>query len=129
MFRELLRRFPQHRHAERAAWKVGWRAYRNGNFAEAADIFERAAAAFPRADNRPAWLYWSGAPRDQMDDASSANARYRLVVADYQNSYYGRLAADAAGGAPRAAGARRGQPLRPSAAAGRGADRRASFAR
>jgi soluble lytic murein transglycosylase len=92
VFRELLVRFPTHRYSERAAWKAGWADYRNRRFAEAAAIFESAAATFPRADNRPAWLYWSGRARDQISDASAANARYRLVVADYANSYYGRLA-------------------------------------
>lgn len=92
VFRELMRRFPRHRYAERAAWKTGWAAYRAGKFAETAEIFERAAAAFPRADNRPAWLYWSARSRDQLKDTAVANDRYRLVIADYQNLYYGRLA-------------------------------------
>ena len=92
VFRELLQRFPRHRYSERAAWKTGWFAYRDGKFAETAEIFETAAATFPRADNRPAWLYWSGRSRDQLGDQATANARYRLTVADYQNSYYGRLA-------------------------------------
>jgi soluble lytic murein transglycosylase len=92
VFRELLRNFPRGRYAERAAWKVGWRAYRAGEFADAASIFESAAANAPRADYRPSWIYWAGRSRDQLDDAITANARYRLVVLDYQNSYYGRLA-------------------------------------
>ena len=91
VFRELLRLFPRGRYAERAAWKVGWRSYRAGEFSDAAAIFESAAAAAPRADNRPAWLYWAGRARDRLDEPTTANARYRLVVADYQNSYYGRL--------------------------------------
>jgi soluble lytic murein transglycosylase len=92
VFRELLERFPQHRYGERAAWKVGWFAYRSGKFAETVDIFDRAAATFPRADYRPAWLYWAGRSHDRLGDTATANARYRLVIADYQNSYYGRLA-------------------------------------
>ncbi len=92
VFRDLYRRFPQSRHAERAAWKVGWRAYRGGNFQEAATIFEQAAANYPRADNRPAWLYWSGRSRDQLGEQATGSERYRLTVADYENSYYGRLA-------------------------------------
>jgi soluble lytic murein transglycosylase len=92
VFRELARRFPRHRYSERAAWKVGWLAYRNGDVAETAEIFDAAAAVFPRANNRPAWLYWSGRARDRLKDVSTANARYRLAVADYQNTYYGRLA-------------------------------------
>jgi len=92
VFRELLRLFPRGRYAERAAWKVGWSSYRAGEFTDAAAIFEAAAATAPRADNRPAWLYWAGRSRDRLDETTTANARYRLVVADYQNSYYGRLA-------------------------------------
>jgi TolA-binding protein len=92
VLRELYGRFPTHRHAERAAWRVGWRSYKNRNFAEAAQLFEQAAAAFPRSDYRPAWLYWSGRARDEQDDRGAANARYQLTVADYQNLYHGRLA-------------------------------------
>ena len=92
-FRELAQRFPKHRYAERAAWKAGWAAYRSQRFAEAIAFFETAAAAFPRADYRPSWLYWAGRSRDQLNDTATANERYRLVVADYRNSYYGRLAA------------------------------------
>jgi soluble lytic murein transglycosylase len=93
VFRQLLQKFPGGRFADRAAWKVGWRAYRAGEFEDAAEVFENAAARSPRADNRPAWLYWAGRARDRLNNPVIANARYRLVVADYQNSYYGRLAA------------------------------------
>jgi hypothetical protein len=61
-------------------------------FRDAADLFDSAAVTFPRSDYRPSWLYWSARANDQLGDAATANARYRLIVADYQNSYYGRLA-------------------------------------
>ena len=111
VFRELLDRFPRHRYAERAAWKVGWTAYRDRkSFAETVRVFESAAAAFPRADYRPGWIYWSGRARDRMGDTAGAADRYRLAVIDYGNSYYGRLASRllasrGAAGAPVAAGA------------------------
>jgi soluble lytic murein transglycosylase len=92
VFRQLLDRFPRHRYSERASWKVGWEAYRRGKFAETVRVFESAAVNFPRADYRPAWLYWSGRARDRMGDGPGAAARYRLAVVDYGNSYYGRLA-------------------------------------
>jgi len=91
-FRNLLLRFPKSRYSERAAWKIGWRAYRKGDFREAAETFENAAASFPRSDYRPSWLYWSGRSRDQLDERDVAATRYRLTIADYANSYYGRLA-------------------------------------
>jgi soluble lytic murein transglycosylase len=93
VFRELLDRFPRHRYSERAAWKVGWAAYRSKSFAETVRVFESAAAAFPRADYRPAWIYWSGRARDRIGDSTGAADRYRLAVIDYGNSYYGRLSA------------------------------------
>ena len=92
VLRELVRRFPRGRYADRAAWKVGWWAYKHHKFADAASIFEAAAGAFPRADYRPSWLYWAARSHDQLGERSAANALYRVVTADYQNSYYGRLA-------------------------------------
>jgi soluble lytic murein transglycosylase len=93
VFRELVRRFPDSRYAERAYWKIGWWAYRNGSFADAAQAFDAGSSTFPRADMRPAWLYWSGRAHDQMGEATIANDRYRIELADYGNSYYGRLTA------------------------------------
>ena len=92
VFRELFLRFPGSRYAERAALKIGWWAYKNGRFADAAQAFESGAAAFPRADARPSWLYWAGRAHDQLGETEIANERYRLEIADYENSYYGRLA-------------------------------------
>jgi soluble lytic murein transglycosylase len=92
VLRQMLASFPRGRYADRASWRIGWRAYRAGEFREAAEVFERAAQAFPRADYRPAWLYWSGQARLKLDERPLAARRLALVVADYQNSYYGRLA-------------------------------------
>ena len=92
VFRELYRRFPEGRYAERAAWKIGWSAYKDGRFAETAQVFETAAAAYPRADYRPSWLYWSARSRDHMGESQVANTRYQILASDYLNSYYGRLA-------------------------------------
>jgi soluble lytic murein transglycosylase len=92
VFRELARRFPRGRYADRAAWKIGWTAYKQGNFAETARIFEAAAVAFPRADYRPSWLYWAARSRDQLGERPAGSHLYRVVAADYQHSYYGRLA-------------------------------------
>ncbi len=92
VFQEILERYPASRHAQRAGWKVGWAAYRQGRFDEAIRLFESSSARFPRSDYRPLWIYWSARAHDQLGNAETANARYAIVVADYQNSYYGRLA-------------------------------------
>ena len=94
VFRLIVERFPGGRHFERAAWKLGWWHYKNGELGVAASVFERAAVAQPRADFRPAWLYWSARAREQLSDAAGARAGYELVAHDYRHSYYGRLAAE-----------------------------------
>ena len=92
VFREVLERFPASRHAQRAGWRAGWAAYRQGRFGESVRLFEMSAGRFPRSDYRPSWIYWAARAHDQLGNAETANARYAIVVADYQNSYYGRLA-------------------------------------
>ena len=92
VFREVYERYPNSRHAQRAGWKVGWAAYRQGRFDETIRVFETSAATFPRSDYRPSWIYWAARAHDRLGNTEIANARYALVVSDYQNSYYGRLA-------------------------------------
>jgi soluble lytic murein transglycosylase len=103
-FKDLFAKFPAGPHAERAAWKYGWWAYTTRNYAETARVFENAAGAFPRSDYRPSWLYWSARAREKLGQRQLAEARMRLVHADYLHSYYGRLAA------ARLAPARAGNP-------------------
>ena len=92
-FKDLFAKFPAGPYAERAAWKYGWWAYTTRNYTETARVFETAAAGFPRSDYRPSWLYWSARAREKLGQRQIAEARMRLVHADYLNSYYGRLAA------------------------------------
>ena len=91
-FDDLFEKFPNGQRAERAAWKSGWWAYKNGEYADTVRIFEGAAAAFPRSDYRPLFLYWSARSHGKLGSGPDAQARLRLVVTDYGNSYYGRLA-------------------------------------
>jgi len=92
VLRDLYARFPQGAFAERAAWRIGWWAYKSGEFAETVRVFEAAAVSFKRADYRPPWLYWSGRARMQLGHRDAALENYARVIADYRNSYYGRAA-------------------------------------
>src|SRR5580765_693023 len=95
---ELFEKYPKGRYTERAAWRIGWRAYRRAQYAEAVRIFERAAFNFPRSDYRPAWLYWSGRAHEALNETELAESRYSIEVIDYQNTYHGRLASARLGG-------------------------------
>jgi peptidoglycan lytic transglycosylase len=92
IIREQFTLFPKGRHAERAAWKAGWYAYRTGRMKEAAEFFETGAGSFPRSDYRPAYLYWAARAHEAIGDRGTAIARLQLETADYLNTYYGRLA-------------------------------------
>ena len=92
VFEELYAKFPTGTRGERAAWKAGWWAYKNGEHEETVRVFEAAAKSYPRSDYRPSFLYWSGRAHAQLGAAPQAEARLRLVHSDYGNSYYGRLA-------------------------------------
>jgi soluble lytic murein transglycosylase len=92
VFREVVEKYPAGRFAERAYWKAGWWAYRQGRFTDAVALFDRGAAQFPRSDYRPSWLYWSGRASLQAGSVETGVARLRLTATDYHNSYYGRLA-------------------------------------
>ena len=108
VFREILNRYPAGRFTERAAWKAGWWAYRQGRFTEALQYFDRGAAQFRRSDYRPSWLYWSARAAEQAGDLETGIARLRLTATDYHNSYYGRLAVK------RLETQRRGPPIAPT---------------
>ena len=125
VFAEMYRLFPRGVYADRAAWKAGWWAYKNGEYAETVRIFESAAVSFPRADYKPSWLYWTARSRQAMKEREAAEAGFRQVIADYRNSYYGRQAAAEVGrmlAATRPAGAGAVAPARrtlpPTIAAG-----------
>jgi soluble lytic murein transglycosylase len=95
VFRRLFDRNPSGRYGERAAWKYGWWSYRQRQFDEAVRVFEAASANFPRANTRPAWLYWSGRARERLGDRAGATQRLTLAAVDYLHSYYGRLSSEA----------------------------------
>jgi soluble lytic murein transglycosylase len=92
VFRLIIERYPAGRFTERAYWRSGWWAYRDDRFAEAASLFDRGAARFPRSDYRPSWLFWSGRAWARVGNQARAAERLRLTATDYFNSYYGRLA-------------------------------------
>ena len=89
---DLCRRFPAGAHADRAAWRAGWWAYKNGDYATTVATFSSAATTFRHADVRPAWLYWTARANDRLNDRGAAVAGFRQCIADYRNTYYGREA-------------------------------------
>jgi soluble lytic murein transglycosylase len=92
VFGEMYRRYPTGINAERAAWRAGWWAYLQKNYAETVRLFEDAFSRFGRSDYRSAWSYWTARAKESLGDRSSAATAYGQVVDLYKNSYYGREA-------------------------------------
>jgi soluble lytic murein transglycosylase len=93
IFAELYRRYPSSPHAGRAAWKSGWWAYKAGDYATTVATFESAVANVGRVSYRSWWLYWAARAHMQLGERDLAIEGYQRTIADYRNSYYGRLAA------------------------------------
>ncbi len=92
VFAEQYARFPQGAFSDRAAWRAGWWAYKQKEYAETIRIFEAAAVSMRRADYRPAWLYWAARGHLELGHREPALEGFRRTIADYRNSYYGRAA-------------------------------------
>ena len=92
MFREILERYPAGRFAERAAWKAGWWAYRQGQFTDALQYFDQGRRAVSALRLSAVVAVLVGRAAQQAGDVETGVARLRLTATDYHNSYYGRLA-------------------------------------
>lgn len=92
VFTTMYARYPSGSYADRAAWRAGWWAYRAGNLRETIRLFESAATSLSRADYRPSWLYWTGRSYERLKQHDTARLWYLRTIADYRNSYYGRIA-------------------------------------
>ncbi|HUL74237.1 MAG TPA: transglycosylase SLT domain-containing protein [Vicinamibacterales bacterium] len=95
VFADLFHSYRTGAHADRAAWKAGWWAFRNADYSGAISIFSEATTFLRRSDYRPSWLYWTARAQAALGERDAALDTYRVVVADYRNSYYGREAAQA----------------------------------
>lgn len=93
-FQRLLAAFPQGRWADRAAWRVGFAAFRAGRFDEAATVFEQAVRVRPVTAFTPGFLYWSGRARQQLGQAERARQLLQETVLRFKRSYHGARAAE-----------------------------------
>ena len=101
---ELARRFPSICHkgetgscsnyAPSAHWRAAWLTYRQGNYSQAAILFDEQIANYPGGKEIPAALYWRGRVyQDQEQSPEKAAAYFRAVSTTYLHYYYAQLAA------------------------------------
>jgi soluble lytic murein transglycosylase len=94
-WRRLLSEYPSGRYVEKAAWRVGWAAYRAKRYDEAAQVFEATARLRPPSGSTPGFLYWSARARVAMGQADRARLLLAETVQRYKHAYHGVRASEA----------------------------------
>jgi soluble lytic murein transglycosylase len=85
--------FPQNKNAAAAHWRAGWLSYRQGQFADAARIFDEQIHLYPTAIETVAALYWRARLYEDQDHKPAAAAsNYRAIVRAYQHFFYAQMA-------------------------------------
>jgi soluble lytic murein transglycosylase len=84
--------FPSNKNSAAAHWRAGWLLYRQGNFADAAHIFDEQIKLFPDDTERAAALYWRGRLYEMQDHKPAlAATNYRAVISRYQHYFYAQM--------------------------------------
>jgi soluble lytic murein transglycosylase len=85
--------FPQSKNAAAAHWRAGWLSYREGQFGEAARIFDEQIKLYPSATETVSALYWRGRLYESQDHyPAQAAANYRAILRAYQHYFYAQMA-------------------------------------
>jgi soluble lytic murein transglycosylase len=87
--------FPENKNAPAAHWRAGWLNYRQGQFVEAAHLFDEQIKLYPSAAETVSALYWRGRLYESVDhDPAHAAANYHAIVRAYQHFFYAQMARD-----------------------------------
>ncbi len=85
------REFPRGQYADKAHWKVCWRAQLDDD-PRALALFEEHVELYPSSPQASAALYWIARIRQKAGEAAVAAALYDQIDKRYPNYYYGMLA-------------------------------------
>lgn len=84
--------FPASRNAAAAHWRAGWLSYRQGQFNDAARMFDEQIRLYPQDTSSAAALYWRGRLYEQQEHKPDlAAANYRTVVGRYEHYFYAQM--------------------------------------
>jgi soluble lytic murein transglycosylase len=92
-YSELAAQFPSGKNAAAAHWRAGWLDYRQGQYAEAARMFDEQIKLYPTATETVSALYWRGRLYETLDQKPAlAAANYRTIIRAYQHFFYAQMA-------------------------------------
>ena len=85
--------FPGYKNAAAAHWRAGWLSYRQGQFDQAARIFDEQIRLYPQDTESAAALYWRARLYESQDhQPAMAATDYRTVAGRYQHYFYAQMA-------------------------------------
>jgi soluble lytic murein transglycosylase len=85
--------FPQSKNVAAAHWRAGWLSYRQGQYAQAARLFDEQIKLYPAAAETVSALYWRGRLYETQDHYPAlAAASYRAIIRAYQHYFYAQMA-------------------------------------
>jgi soluble lytic murein transglycosylase len=89
----LAEHFPQSKNASAAHWRAGWLSYREGQYSDAARLFDEQIKSYPTAAETVSALYWRGRLYEAQDHSPAlAAANYRAIIRAYQHFFYAQMA-------------------------------------
>ena len=85
--------FPDNTNAAYAHWRAGWLLYRQGQFTEAARMFDDQIHLYPGDKDTSSALYWRGRLYETLDHKpANAVANYRTLTRVYSHFFYAQMA-------------------------------------
>lgn len=88
-FNELLAMQSNSSYLEKAAWGLGWMAFRTGNLEESLRQFENNLKRWPDSDHTPKNLFWVGKLHELSGRKQEALLAYASLLERFPYSYYG----------------------------------------
>ena len=87
--------FPRSSYGPSSHWRAGWLNYRQGQYAEAARLFDEQIAVYAGGKEIPAALYWRGRVYEEQEHKPElAAAYYKALSSTFLHYYYAQIARD-----------------------------------
>jgi len=87
--------FPRSSYGPSSHWRAGWLNYRQGQYAEAARLFDEQIAVYAGGKEIPAALYWRGRIYEEQEHKPElAAAYYKALSSTFLHYYYAQIARD-----------------------------------
>jgi len=85
--------FPENSNAAAAHWRAAWLSYRQGLYADAAQMFDDQIRLYPTSKEISSAIYWRGRLYESQEHSpANAAANYRTLIRAYQHFFYAEMA-------------------------------------